>query len=69
MRLNNVPMCNLSNRQFGEFAIVTLYLSHFQILDINMKIFLIGFMGSGKNYWGRKLSEKLGFLFLTWMNR
>jgi len=24
-----------------------------------MKIFLIGFMGSGKSYWGRQLSEKL----------
>jgi shikimate kinase len=24
-----------------------------------MKIFLIGFMGSGKSYWGRRLSEKL----------
>lgn len=28
-----------------------------------MKIFLIGFMGSGKTYWGRLLSEKLGILF------
>jgi shikimate kinase len=25
-----------------------------------MKIFLIGFMGSGKSHWGRLLSEKLG---------
>ena len=28
-----------------------------------MKIFLIGFMGSGKTYWGSKLSEKLTLPF------
>lgn len=28
-----------------------------------MKIFLIGFMGSGKSYWGRRLSEKLQLPF------
>lgn len=28
-----------------------------------MKIFLIGFMGSGKTYWGRELSQKLGMPF------
>ena len=28
-----------------------------------MKIFLIGFMGSGKTHWGRLLSEKLGMPF------
>ena len=28
-----------------------------------MKIFLIGFMGSGKTYWGRLLSEKLNMPF------
>lgn len=28
-----------------------------------MKIFLIGFMGSGKTHWGRLLSEKLGIVF------
>ena len=28
-----------------------------------MKIFLIGFMGSGKTFWGKKLSEKLGLPF------
>lgn len=28
-----------------------------------MKIFLIGFMGSGKSYWGRRLSLKLGIPF------
>lgn len=28
-----------------------------------MKIFLIGFMGSGKTYWGRQLSFKLGLPF------
>lgn len=28
-----------------------------------MKIFLIGFMGSGKSYWGRRLSQKLGIPF------
>ncbi len=28
-----------------------------------MKIFLIGFMGSGKTYWGRLLSRKLGLPF------
>jgi shikimate kinase len=29
-----------------------------------MKIFLIGFMGSGKTHWGRLLSEKLALPFL-----
>jgi shikimate kinase len=28
-----------------------------------MKIFLIGFMGSGKTHWGRQLSAKLGLAF------
>jgi len=28
-----------------------------------MKVFLIGFMGSGKTHWGRLLSQKLGILF------
>jgi shikimate kinase len=28
-----------------------------------MKIFLIGFMGSGKTHWGRLLSKKLGLAF------
>jgi shikimate kinase len=28
-----------------------------------MKIFLIGFMGSGKTYWGQLLSQKLGIPF------
>jgi shikimate kinase len=28
-----------------------------------MKIYLIGFMGSGKTHWGRLLSEKLGIPF------
>ena len=28
-----------------------------------MKIFLIGFMGSGKTHWGKQLSEKLGIPF------
>jgi shikimate kinase len=28
-----------------------------------MKIYLIGFMGSGKTYWGKKLSEKLQLPF------
>ncbi|HVZ56198.1 MAG TPA: shikimate kinase [Chitinophagaceae bacterium] len=28
-----------------------------------MKIYLIGFMGSGKSYWGRQLSDKLGIPF------
>lgn len=28
-----------------------------------MKIFLIGFMGSGKSYWGRRLSERLRMPF------
>jgi len=28
-----------------------------------MKIFLIGFMGSGKTYWGKQLSEKLKLPF------
>jgi shikimate kinase len=29
-----------------------------------MKIFLIGFMGSGKTYLGKQLASKLGFLFV-----
>lgn len=29
-----------------------------------MKIFLVGFMGSGKTFVGRQLAEKLGFLFI-----
>ena len=28
-----------------------------------MRIFLIGFMGSGKTFWGQKLGEKLGLPF------
>jgi shikimate kinase len=28
-----------------------------------MKIFLMGFMGSGKTHWGRQLSKKLEFPF------
>ena len=28
-----------------------------------MKLFLIGFMGSGKTYWGRQLSQKLNLPF------
>ncbi len=28
-----------------------------------MKIYLIGFMGSGKTHWGRELSQKLGLPF------
>jgi shikimate kinase len=28
-----------------------------------MKVFLLGFMGSGKTYWGRQLSQKLGIPF------
>ncbi len=31
--------------------------------NLHMKIFLIGFMGSGKTHWGRLLSEKLGIRF------
>jgi shikimate kinase len=31
---------------------------------INMKIYLIGFMGSGKSYLGKRLSTELGFQFL-----
>ena len=31
--------------------------------DFCMKIFLIGFMGSGKTYWGQLLSRKLDLLF------
>ena len=30
---------------------------------MNMKIFLIGFMGSGKTHWGQLLSQKLKFRF------
>ena len=30
---------------------------------LHMRIFLIGFMGSGKTHWGRLLSEKLGMRF------
>lgn len=41
----------------------------FIILSINMKkklpagIFLIGLMGAGKSYWGKKLAEHLGYPF------
>lgn len=35
---------------------------NFQIFKLK-KIFLIGFMGSGKTHWGRKLSEKLQLPF------
>ena len=28
-----------------------------------MKIFLVGFMGSGKSHWGRRLGEKIGIPF------
>lgn len=31
--------------------------------NIRMKIFLIGFMGSGKTHWGQLLSQKLGIPF------
>jgi shikimate kinase len=37
--------------------------SHFVSLISIMKIYLIGFMGSGKTYWGKKLSEKLQLPF------
>src|ERR1700722_16320474 len=33
------------------------------LLNDPMKIFLIGFMGSGKTHWGRQLSAKLGLAF------
>ena len=28
-----------------------------------LKIFIIGFMGSGKTYWGKRLSEKINLPF------
>lgn len=31
--------------------------------SVNMKIYLIGFMGSGKSHWGRKLSDSLNIPF------
>ena len=31
---------------------------------INMRIFLIGFMGSGKSHVGKKLAQAIGFLFI-----
>jgi shikimate kinase len=37
--------------------------SHFVSLISIMKIYLIGFMGSGKTYWGKKLSQKLQLPF------
>lgn len=37
-------------------------LANLQIFKLE-KIFLIGFMGAGKTYWGRILSEKLGLPF------
>lgn len=43
-----------------------MWVSHFHIFTLPhlfMKIFLIGFMGSGKTHWGRLLSQKLGFPF------
>ena len=35
----------------------------FQTIGRGMRIYLIGFMGSGKTHWGRLLSEKLGIRF------
>ncbi len=35
----------------------------FPTSDSDMKIFLIGFMGSGKTHWGSQLGEKLGIRF------
>ena len=31
--------------------------------SIDMRVYLIGFMGSGKSFWGRKLSAGMGFPF------
>jgi len=35
----------------------------FRLSDNKMKIFLIGFMGSGKTHWGNLLGEKLKLPF------
>jgi shikimate kinase len=29
-----------------------------------MRVFLVGFMGSGKSYWGRRWAEQMGFDFI-----
>ena len=51
MRLNNEV-----GRLKSDFLLPTSYFGY-------MKIFLIGFMGSGKTYWGKQLSEKLKLPF------
>ena len=44
-------------------VIANVLLPAFRFLDNNMKIFLIGFMGSGKTHWGNLLGEKLKLPF------
>ena len=47
-----------------EFHIFTFPHSHISTFPhLPMRIFLIGFMGSGKTYWGRQLGQKLGIPF------
>lgn len=36
---------------------------HYRLLFVNMRLFLIGFMGSGKTHWGKILSQKLAIPF------
>jgi shikimate kinase len=47
-----------------ELHIFTFPHSHIsKFPHLPMRIFLIGFMGSGKTYWGRQLGQKLGIPF------
>ncbi len=50
-------MCTLSKR-------IYLFLQKKPSMDFPPRIYLTGFMGSGKSYTGRLLSEKLGYTFI-----
>src|SRR5688572_20150646 len=41
----------------------TFIFAHFHTFTQRMKIFLVGFMGAGKTYWGQQLSQKLNLPF------
>ena len=56
-----MPICKCANLNFGIINLQIVTLANLQIRK--MKIFLIGFMGSGKTYWGRQLGEKLRLPF------
>lgn len=45
-----------------HYTLLTYQLTNFSTF-LDMKIFLIGFMGTGKTYWGRLLSQKLQIPF------